>query len=147
MKVYVGTDHNGYALKSKIVEYLKKSGYDVADDSSGPLNPDDDYPIFAKKVTLDMLGSTDPEPRGILLCGSGQGMCMAANRYRGIRAALGYNKDTIVSARNDDDANVLCLPAHTLNSNEAFQIIDAFLKTPFGTPVRFRRRVQEMDDV
>ncbi len=147
MKVYIGTDHNGYALKSKIVEYLKKNGYDVADDSSGPLNPDDDYPVFAKKVALDMLGSADPEPRGILLCGSGQGMCMAANRYRGIRAALGYNKDTIVSARNDDDANVLCLPARTLDSDDAFEIIDAFLGTPFGTPVRFKRRVQEMDEI
>lgn len=146
MKVYIGTDHNGYALKARIVDYLKKNNVAVADDS-GPLNPDDDYPVFAKKVALDMLGSQDPEPRGILLCGSGQGMCMAANRYKGIRAALGYNKDTIISARNDDDANVLCLPAKTLDSNEAFEIIDAFLKTPFGTPVRFKRRVQEMDDV
>lgn len=147
MKIFVGTDHNGYPHKDRIVEYLKKAGYDVSLENMGPLNPDDDYPVFAKKVVLDMQSSGDKEPRGILVCGSGQGMCMAANRYKGIRAALGYDFESIRSARNDDDANVLCMSVHTLQQSDAMNLIDTFLKTPFAAATRFSRRIQEMDEV
>jgi ribose 5-phosphate isomerase B len=147
MKVYIGTDHNGYMLKAKLVSYLQKTGYDVVDDSTGKLNPEDDYPVFARKVTADMLASDDPEPRGILICGSGQGMCMAANRFKGIRAALGYDRESIRAARNDDDANVLCLAARTLEADTTGSLIETFLRTPFAAAPRFSRRIREMDEV
>lgn len=147
MKVYVGTDHNGYQHKAKLVSFLQKHGYDVVDDSSGPLNPDDDYPVFAKKVVLDMQSSGDQDVRGILICSSGQGMCMAANRNKGIRAALGYDLESVRSARNDDDANVLCLAALTLEADKDYKLIETFLLTPYASAQRFNRRIQEMDEL
>ncbi|MDB5182837.1 MAG: ribose 5-phosphate isomerase [Candidatus Saccharibacteria bacterium] len=147
MKVYVGSDHNGFKLKATLVSYLQKQGFEVVDDSTGELNPEDDYPVFARKVTADMLASADPEPRGILICGSGQGMCMAANRFKGIRAALGYDRESVRAARNDDDANVLCLAVRTLEAEGGYGLIDTFLRTPFAAAPRFIRRVQEMDQI
>lgn len=145
MKVFVGSDHNGFSYKAKVVSFLQKQGHEVIDDAIGALNPDDDYPVFARKVTSDMLASGDNEARGILICGSGQGMCMAANRFKGIRAALGYDRESVRSARNDDDANVLCLGVGTLESDTSMNLIDTFLRTPFAAAPRFTRRIQEMD--
>lgn len=145
MKIFVATDHNGFAHKAKLVSYLQKLGHDVVDDANGELNPDDDYPVFARKVTSDMLASGDSDARGILICGSGQGMCMAANRFRGIRAALGYDRESVRAARNDDDSNVLCLSVRSVEA-DANDLIDTFLRTPFAAAPRFTRRIQEMDN-
>lgn len=147
MKVFVASDHNGYSHKARVVSFLQKRGYDVADDALGVLNPEDDYPLFARKVTSDMLTTSDDDVRGILICGSGQGMCMAANRFKGIRAALGYDRESVRSARNDDDANVLCLGVRTLESDTSMNLIETFLNTPFAAAPRYIRRIKEMDDV
>ncbi len=147
MKIYVGSDHNGYRLRAPLVTYLQKQGYDVVDDSTGELDLDDDYPVFARKVTADILASNDPDARGILICGSGQGMCMAANRYKGIRAALGYDRESVRAARNDDDANVLCMAVSAVETDTAHMLVDAFLRTPFAAAPRFMRRIQEMDQL
>jgi len=147
MKVYLGSDHNGFALKGELREYLKKSGYEVVDDGDTQLNPEDDYPVFAAKVAKDILTSDDHDARGILICGSGQGMCMAANRYKGIRALLGYDRESVRSARNDDDANVLCLPSNIFKDDAANSLVETFLNTPFGAAQRYKRRIVEMDDV
>lgn len=145
MKIYVGTDHNGFTHKAKLVSFLQKEGFDVHDDSTGPLNPEDDYPVFAKRVILDMQASGDNDVRGILICGSGQGMCMAANRFKGIRAALGYDRESVRAARNDDDANVLCLAVRSLEADTTYNLVETFLRTPFAAAPRFSRRIQEMD--
>jgi ribose 5-phosphate isomerase B len=147
MKVYIGADHNGFFMRNALLEYLKRAGYEVVDDGDVTLQPEDDYPQFAQKVVADMLSSDDPEPRGILICGSGQGMCMAANRFKGIRAALGYDRESIRSARNDDDANVLCLPARTLEKDKVNVLVETFLNTPFAAAPRFVRRVKELDEM
>ncbi len=147
MKIYVGSDHNGYQLKHDLIEYLRRAGHEVADAGDTQLNPDDDFPVFAQTVVKDILGSTDKEPRGILICGSGQGMCMAANRFKGIRALLGYDHESVRSARNDDDANILCLPASLLKSGNAHALVDIFLDTPFAAAPRFVRRIKEMDNI
>lgn len=147
MKIHVGADHNGFTLKNQVTQYLKKAGYNVHDDGGAHQQPDDDFPVYAQKVVTDMLSSEDKEPRGILLCGSGQGMCMAANRYKGIRALLGYDHESVRSARNDDDANILCLPAHRLSSKEVMALIDTFLNTPFAAAPRFVRRINELDNM
>lgn len=147
MKVFVGTDHNGYAFKPKLVSFLQKQGYEVVDVSTGPLNPDDDYPVFAKKVVMDMQASGDPDARGILICGSGQGMCMAANRFKGIRACLGYDRESVRAARNDDDANVLCVATRTLEADTSYNLVETMLLTPFAAAQRYSRRIQEMDQV
>ena len=147
MKIYVGTDHNGFRLKTQLVEYLKKAGYNVVDDGDSKLDPNDDFPVFAQKVIVDLLGSDDKEARGILLCGSGQGMCMAANRFRGIRAALIYDRESARSSRNDDNSNIACLPASVMGKKEASLIIETWLNTPFAGAARFIRRIKEMDEL
>lgn len=145
MKIYVGSDHNGYHLREALVAHLRQAGYDVADDGDRRLDPGDDFPVFAERVVKDVLGNKDAV--GILICGSGQGMCMAANRFKGIRAALGYDHESVRSARNDDDANILCLPASTLRANTAYQLVDLFLTTRFAAAPRFIRRIKEMDEM
>lgn len=147
MKIYVGTDHNGFYLRNSLVKYLVQAGYDVVDSGEEKLDPNDDFPVFAQKVVHQMLRSDDRDPRGILLCGSGQGMCMAANRFKGIRAALGYDRESVRSARNDDDANVICLPARHLKKDETNVLVETFLNTPFAGATRFKRRLSELDSL
>ncbi len=146
MKIYIGADHNGFYLKNKLIQILQKSGYDVEDESGERLDPKDDFPVFASKVCVSILSSDDKNPRGILICGSGQGMCMAANRFRGIRASLCWDKTSAREARNDDDANVLCLPAKLLSANKADDIVEVWLATKFAGAERFRRRLREIDE-
>jgi ribose 5-phosphate isomerase B len=147
MKIYVGADHRGFRLRQSLITYLQRAGYDVVDDSSPKLDPNDDYPIIAQRLVKDILTSEDSEPRGILICGSGQGICMAANRFKGIRALLGYNREAIRSARRDDDANVICLPADILEKDAANMLVETFINTPFVPEPRYTRRIHEMDDI
>lgn len=147
MKIYIGADHNGFQLRQSLIDYLKRAGYDVIDDGDEKLDPVDDFPIFAQKVVKDILGSDDHDARGILICGSGQGMCMAANRFKGIRALLGYDHESVRSARNDDNANVLCLPVSVLKKDTNHILIETFLSTPFAAAPRFVRRTKELDDL
>lgn len=147
MKVYIGADHNGFHLRNTLIAYLQRAGYDVHDDGDQQLDPNDDFPVFATKVVKDVLGSDDKDAKGILLCGSGQGMSMAANRFRGIRACVGYDQLSIRSSRNDDDANVLCLPAKTVEGTDVNVLVEMFLNTKFAASPRFARRIQELDEL
>ena len=145
MKIFLGSDHNGFQLKLKLKQYLQRAGYQVVDEGDERPDPEDDFPIFTQKVVHAMLSSDEDDPRGILICGSGQGMCMAANRFKGIRAALLYDRESARSARNDDNSNVACLPAKVLQADEANLIIETWLNTPFAGAERFKRRLKEID--
>lgn len=147
MKIYIGADHRGFALKKDLLVFLRTSGYEVADEGDAELMPEDDFPQFAGKVCSAVLASGDRSAKGILLCGSGQGICMAANRFKGIRAALGYDNKAARVARNDDDSNVLCLPADVVSKEEAFRIAETWLSTPFAAAARYIRRNKEMDEL
>ncbi len=147
MKIFVGADHNGLRIKRNLMDYLKRAGYEVHEDGNDTLDPNDDFPVFAKQVVTDMLSSNSSDPRGILICGSGQGMCMAANRFKGIRACLGYNRESVRSARNDDDSNVLCLPASFLDKDEIKIVVETWLNTAFAGAPRFKRRIKELDEL
>lgn len=149
MKIYIGADHNGYDLKNKVVEYLRNLGHEVIDEGDGRLDPADDFTVFAGKVVSGMKSdSSFLKVRGILICGSGQGMVMAANRYKGIRAGLGWSEDSARSIRNDEDSNVLALPAEVLIKSSKWQkIVDTWLSTPFAGASRYKRRIQQMDEV
>ncbi len=147
MKVFVGADHAGFNLKSVVMAHLSKRHIDVEDDGDKQLDPADDYPQFAYMVATKVLGSEDDDPRGILLCGSGQGMCIAANRVRGIRAALCWSEDIARETRGDNDSNVLCIPARTLSEEEALKIIDVWLDTPFSGAARHVRRINEIEEL
>lgn len=147
MKLFVGADHNGFELKRKLIEALRRGGHDVVDQGDTKLNPDDDFPVFAAQVVHAMRASDDDDPRGILICGSGQGMCIAANRFKGIRASLIWEVDEAHAARNDDDSNVLCLPARSVTHEEAIKIAEAWLATPFAGAARYKRRIKELDQL
>lgn len=147
MKIYIGADHNGFALKNQLLEYLKSADYDVADEGDDHYDADDDFPQFAGRVVSAVLASDDKDPRGILICGSGQGMCMAANRFKGIRAALCWDHQSAREARNDDNSNVLCLPAHVLNKKEGQLVVETWLNTPFANVARFVRRLNQIDQL
>ena len=132
-------------------EYLKTRGIEVVDEGDQKLDPADDFPQFAATTVTALLlaiGQGVPDARGILICGSGQGMCMAANRYKGIRASLVWNESEAHSSRNDDDSNVLCLPARELTDfDKIIAIVDVWLNTPFPGAERFIRRIKELDEL
>jgi ribose 5-phosphate isomerase B len=146
MKIFVAADHNGFYLRRDLINYLTRAGYSVQDDGDEALDPDNDFPVFATKVVNDMLSSDDPDPRGILICGSGQGMCMAANRFKGIRACVGYDRESIKASRHDEDSNILCLAARVLEKDKVNVLVETFLNTPFALLGRYQRRIKEMDD-
>lgn len=148
MRVYLGSDHNGFHLKELLFAYLSKRGYDVVDVGDTVLNEDDDFPQFATAACLKVLGDTDEDPRAILLCGGGQGMAMAANRFHGIRASVIWDDYEAKMTRNDNDSNVLCLPSRILDGDASWQsIVDTWLTTPFAGAERFRRRNRQLDEL
>ncbi len=148
MKLYIGADHNGYHLKSQVVSYLKNRNFDIIDEGDETLNPDDDFTVFASRVVHAMKSSEDNDARGILICGSGQGMAMAANRFAGIRAGVGWSVDAAKGVRRDEDSNILALPASVLTDDQQWQeIIDIWLNTPFENAERFRRRNRQLDEL
>ena len=146
MKIFLGSDHGGFDWKKKVFAYLSKNGYDVEDVGAKQLDPEDDYPQFAKQACLQVIGSEDDDPRAILLCRGGQGMAIAANRHRGIRASVVWNAHEAKMTRVDNDSNVLCIPSDHIEEGELFGIIETWLSTEFSAAPRHIRRLQEIDD-
>lgn len=148
MKIYLGSDHNGFHLKEDVFAYLSKRGLDVEDVGDKELDKDDDFPQFAVAAALKVLGDEDGDARAILLCGGGQGMCMAANRFRGIRASVIWDEYEAKMTRNDNDSNVLCLPSRLFENGTEWQnIVDTWLATPFAAAERYRRRNRQLDEL
>lgn len=149
MKIYLGADHQGFAMKEKVFAYLVKRGFNVSDVGDKELDPNDDFPQFAQIAALKVLGEEDADPRAILLCGGGQGMCMAANRFSGIRASVIWDAYEAQMTRNDNDSNVLCLPSRVLGKDEKEwqDIIDTWLSTPFANALRYKRRNAQIDEI
>ena len=151
MKIFIGADHGGYYLKEKIEAYLTKRGYDWEDVGGKEFDPNEDFPQFAQIVATRVLGEDEStDPRAILICTGGQGMAMAANRFSGIRAAVIWDSFEAKECRNDNNSNVLCLPARVLDAEgddlELWKdIIDTWLNTPFAGAARFIRRNAELD--
>ncbi len=142
--IYIGADHRGYPLKEKLKVFLDDQGVEYEDVGALTLDPNDDYPQYAKAVAEHMHEASD---RGILICGSGVGVDAAANKFPGIRAGLAIDPQQIESARHDDDINVLALAADFLSDEEARDIVQAFLKTEFTPTTGHLRRLQEVSDI
>ncbi len=146
MRIAVGSDHAGYeepapSYKPKIVEHLERHGHEVVDcGTSGPEAVD--YPDFAAKVCQSILDGQ--AACGVLLCGTGIGMGIAANRHKGIRAATCATPDMARFAREHNNANVLCMGRRILALEDCLKLIDIFLATPFSAAERHRRRVGKM---
>lgn len=128
MKIAIGSDHAGFELKQQLVEALKSMGHEVKD--YGTHSKDSvDYPDFAHPVANDI--SNDVHDKGILVCGSGNGVCIAANKHQSVRAALCWNEELAALARQHNDANILCVPARFISEEEAVKMVRTFLETSF----------------
>jgi len=143
-KIYLGADHRGFELKERIKEKLKKHGYVYKDLGAYEYNPDDDYTDIA--IKLGEAVSNDKSSKGVLFCGSGVGVCIAANKVRGIRAALGEEIEIVKKAREDDNINVLCIPADFVDAEKAFALIEIFLNTPFKFQEKYIRRIKKIEE-
>ena len=128
---------------------MAKHGYDVEDVGDKTLDPNDDFPEFAQVAALRIIGSDDSDPRGILICGGGQGMAMAANRFRGIRASVIWDAFEARETRNDNDSNMLCLPARVLENDDNLwqSIIETWINTPFAAAPKYKRRNAQIDEL
>ena len=140
MRIAIGTDHRGFDVRSKIVDMLRKAGHEVID--VGPFSPDAiDYPDIAADVSRKV--AHGEAERGILICGTGLGMCIAANKVRGVRAAPCHDDITAEMSRRHNDANVLCLSADLLGERLIDRMIELWLSTPFEGG-RHARRVEKI---
>ncbi|MEK7518762.1 MAG: RpiB/LacA/LacB family sugar-phosphate isomerase [Patescibacteria group bacterium] len=138
----LGADHGGFALKEYLKRVLLKGGHVIHDVGSATLRPADDYPIIAAEVAKLVRRTTGG--RGILLCGSGVGMSVVANKFAGIRAVNAWDTKVVIRARKEEDANILVLPAHFVSRANAEKIVQAWLVTPFQRIPRYRRRLGEI---
>ena len=140
MKIAIGSDHRGLTVKQRVVPLLQHMGHEVTD--VGPANPGSvDYPDFAFEVGK-AIGDGRAD-RGILICGTGIGMCIAANKVHGVRAAPGQSDDEVRFTREHNDANVLTLGAKYMDEDRAMQLIEIFLNTEFAGG-RHARRVAKI---
>ncbi len=142
MRIAAGADHAGFELKDALVVRLREAGHEVVD--VGTSSPESvDYPTFAHAVARSVAaGDVD---RGLLVCGTGIGMCMAANRHPGVRAADCFTEHLAELSRRHNDANVLCLAGRSLDEGEAWAITELWLATPFEGD-RHARRVAQIDE-
>jgi ribose 5-phosphate isomerase B len=148
MIIYLGADHRGYELKGRIAAYLTKRNYPVEDVGAFEYDKDDDYPEFAATAALKIIGSDDDDPRAILICGGGQGMAIAANRFDTIRAVVVSTTEAAKWSRIDNNANVLSLSVNQFDDNDDWQpIVDAWLETPFSKHPRHQRRIKMLDEL
>ncbi|GAA1119589.1 ribose-5-phosphate isomerase [Citricoccus alkalitolerans] len=143
MRVHIATDHAGLELSAHLIEHLTAAGYEMVDHGPRSYDPQDDYPAFcinaAAAVVVDQQSGVDA--LGIVLGGSGNGEQIAANKVRGIRAALAWNLDTARLAREHNDANVIAVGGRQHSLEEATAIIEAFLAEPFSGDERHVRRI------
>ena len=139
--LYIGADHGGYQLKEQLKKWLVKQKVEYIDVGAPALADGDDYPVYAEKVAQGV--SVAPEKQlGLLMCRSGQGVAITANKMKGVRAAVVWNEEEAVASKNDDHANILCLPSDYVSFVKAKKIVKAWLDTSFSKEERHVRRVK-----
>ena len=144
MRVYLGSDHAGYELKNHLVEHLQKQGHDIVDVGPHVYDPEDDYPAFCLHTGAKVVA--DPGSLGIVIGGSGNGEQIAANKVDGCRAALAWNTEVARLARQHNDAQVVAVGARMHSEQQAAEIVEAFLETPFSGDERHLRRINQLAD-
>jgi len=145
MKIYIGSDHRGFYLKEKIVKWLFEWGYEFMDLGAHSYDEKDDYTKFAAQVASLVVENKNSQ--GILLCGSGVGVDITANKFDGIRASIGIDAEQINRGRSDDDMNILVIAAEHTTEHNAKEMIKTFLKTKFDEKVRYIRRLEEIKKI
>ena len=145
MHIYLGADHRGFQLKNDVINWLTGQQIPYTDCGATEYNAEDDYNDFAKAVAKAVLESDEADTFGVLLCGSGQGMCMQANRYKGIRAALCGSASEAYETRGHNDSNVLCISAD--NSRDHYtEILDTFFDAKPLPDEKYQRRCKKLDE-
>lgn len=144
MRVHIGSDHAGLELKNSLVEHLKSSGHDVIDHGPHEYDALDDYPVFC--IPAAQAVASEKGSFGIVLGGSGNGEQMAANKVKGIRAALVWSVETAKLAREHNDANVIAIGGRMHSIEVCKELIDVFLATPFSNDQRHIRRIGQVSN-
>ena len=145
MKVAIGADHGGYALKAEIAQLVGLLGHQVTDLGAHELDSDDDYPDLAAPVARSVQsGEAD---RGIIICGSGVGAAIVASKFRGVRGSVCHDTYSAAQGVEHDDMNVLCLGARVIGIAPAQQIVTAFLGAKLDHHPRFRRRLDKLSRI
>ncbi|RJQ32023.1 RpiB/LacA/LacB family sugar-phosphate isomerase [Candidatus Parcubacteria bacterium] len=142
--LYIGADHRGYKLKEEVKKFLIEKGYEFLDMGNSVYDPNDDYTDFAKLVA-QKVSDSDNQSKGILICGSGVGVDITANKFKGVRSALADDIETAKQSREHDDTNILSLPADEVGFGLAKEIITAWLETPFSNGEKYKRRIGKME--
>ena len=143
MKLLISADHAGFSLKEEVRAYLTKQGHEIVDLGAYSGNNPDDYPDFAEKLGMAILNGE--AKRGILICGSGVGVCVAANKIPGIRAGMCHDTYSAHQGVEHDDMNVIVLGARIVGSALAYELVDAFIKAQFiASEERFQRRFKKV---
>ncbi len=143
--IVIGADHRGFRMKEEISRSLSEWGYLVKDVGARAYNPDDDFPDIAIAAGEEV--RRNPHTYGIIMCGSGVGMAVAANKIRGVRAALCASPAQAIASRHDDDANVLVLAADFTTTPLARRIVKSWLATAFGRKERYMRRLRKIEKI
>jgi ribose 5-phosphate isomerase B len=141
---YLGSDHAGYKLKEKIKDFLDESGYKYVDLGNTKLEPGDDYPDYAYKVAKKV---AETNGMGILICDSGVGVCIAANKINGVRAVVGHNVRIAKMSRLHNNTNILCLGQDYISLDKAKKIIQTWIETDFSTENRHHRRLEKISRI
>lgn len=141
--IYIGADHRGFELKEQLKVWLIEQGYEIEDVGNFMLDPEDDYVDPAIKVG-EMVHGGDGSDYGILICGSGHGVDMVANRFLRVRAIIGFNDEVTVQGREHEDANVLVLPVNWLTTEQAIERLRLFFSTEANSNDRYVRRRMRM---
>lgn len=143
MKLYIGCDHAGYQLKEQIKKYLDERNIDYEELGTFDEKPVD-YPDIAKTLAEKVIVS---QGQGILICGAANGIAIAANKFRGVRAAVGYSKESAESARYDNDANIICLAGRLQSFKDVREILDAWFDSKFSGDPRHQKRIEKISEL
>ncbi len=145
MKVYLASDHAGFELKEKIKKHLISEEFEVIDEGAYSFDPDDDYPDFIEKAARNI--SHDKFSLGIILGKSGAGEAIVANKIKGVRAAVGFSRESVELMREHNDANMLSLGVQFIDENIAIELVDLFLDTAFLNEQRHVRRIEKIKKI
>lgn len=140
-KIFIGSDHAGFMLKERLKKYMAEKAIPYEDMGNLKLDPGDDYPDYAEKVARKV---AETGGRGVLVCDSGVGVCIAANKVRGVRAVNASSERIAMMSRQHNNANVLCLGQDYLSEDESLKVFDTWLNTPFSPEPRHHRRVDKI---
>lgn len=145
MIIYIGADHRGFQLKETLKDWLEGQGHEVVDCGNTVYDLDDDYPDYTFPVAVQV--AADTSTKGVVICGSGVGVAIAANKVDGIRAASALSEEEVRHGRKHDAINILALSADYTSVDQAKALVDTFLKTPFeAEEQRFIRRFQKIEN-